>query len=34
MEKYIEWAKANKGKALLIGFVAFIIVAEIVKAIA
>ena len=34
MEKYIEWAKANKTKAILIGFVAFIIVAELVKAVA
>lgn len=34
MDKYIEWAKANKTKVILIGFVAFIIVAELSKTVA
>ncbi len=33
MEKYIAWAKANKGIAMIVVFVAFIVIAEIIKAI-
>ena len=33
MEKYIIWAKANKGMAMIAVFVVFVVVAEITKAI-
>lgn len=33
MEKYVTWAKENKGKAMMIAFVCFIVVAEVVKAV-
>ena len=33
MEKYIAWAKANKGVAMIAVFVVFVVVAEIIKAI-
>lgn len=32
-EKSVEWAKANKTKAIFIGFVAFIVISEIIKAV-
>lgn len=31
MEKYIAWAKANKGKAMIIAFVCVVVVSEIIK---
>ena len=31
MEKYITWAKENKGKAMFIAFVCVVVVSEIIK---
>jgi hypothetical protein len=31
MEKYIAWAKANKGIAMFIAFVCVVVVSEIIK---
>jgi hypothetical protein len=33
MEKYVAWAKANKGMAMIAVFVVFAVAAEIIKAV-